>query len=104
MIILLLLLLDNESKFKDLLINTIFYNIFEFIIVFLVLKLRIGNDFFRENITYNGGWFQYFDIKTGKIRERQDLIITFNQNIILKILISVLSSGLIVGLKKIYEL
>lgn len=98
------ILLNSESKFKDLLINTIFYNILQFIIILSVLKLRIGNDFFREKITYNGGWIQYFNYETGEIIKRDDKIITFNRNVALKFLIPTITTGLIVGLRKIYEL
>ena len=98
------ILLNSESKFKDLLINTIFYNILQFIIILSVLKLRIGNDFFREKITYNGGWFQYFNYETGEIIKRDDKIITFNRNVALKFLIPTITTSLIVGLRKIYEL
>lgn len=101
----LLLLLNSSSQFKELLINSIFNNILELIIVFLVLRFKISNDYVRTRVSLvNGQWQQYFDVKTGNIKEREDLIITFNRRVILKILIPALSSGLIVGLRKIYEL
>jgi len=107
--LLFLLLLDSSSQFKDLLINTIFYDILQFIIVFLVIIL-LDNKYVRKKISYNGQLMHFIDVETGEIikypkdENGKNLIITFNRWIILKFLISVLSSGLIVGLRKIYEL